>query len=358
MGAEVDFVKVGYDDLTKAQDDYINQSLELTEEQAIINDSIDQQKQKINELAESHENAYWAAYASIDGQIGLFETMSADADRSINDLIGSLDSQIAYMDKYSENITRAMKKGVDEGLVEKLSDGSEESAKILDAIVQGGEEDIKLLNEKFGLVEEGKGKFSGTVADMQTDFGKSMTAINVSLNNLILDMNKSDEAGRAARQTGDSYATGLRNKRGAVYNASAALARAANQGWHDYYQQHSPARVAIAAAEQTADSYAIGFERRQKKMEETTKKFARAANAGYTETMQDITIKAAPIIYNLSGAQTSPTNTKPVQKHGDVIVNVYGDGMIVRSDADIKKISQSLAAEAQRKIASKGGIPA
>ena len=141
---------------------------------------------------------------------------------------------------------------------------------------RAAKKDIKLLNEKFAGVEEGKEKFSGTVADMETDFKTNMDAIDKKLDELVKDMNKADEAAKAAKDTGDSYASGLRSKTKAVYNASAALAKASNQGWKDYYQQKSPSKVAMAEAAQTADSYAMGFESRIKHMEDTTAKFALA----------------------------------------------------------------------------------
>lgn len=333
--------------MTEAQKEQYNQLLLLEGE--------------LNNLAAAHEEAYWAAYDNIDGQIGLFETMSAEADQSIGDLIASLDSQIAYMDTYAANIEKAMALGVDKGLVQKLSDGSQESAKILDAIVNGGEDDIARLNEKLGKVEEGKNTFSTTVEDMEKDFGKKMDAINASLDGLVKDMNKSDAAATAGAQTGDSYATGLRNKYWSVYNESYRLGRAAIDGYKKGAGQNSPSKFAIAEARTTADSYAMGFEQRTKHMEDTVAKFAVAANTSYADTMKEIQSKAAPIIYNLSGLQTAQNDSAPIrvaQKSGDVTVNVYGEGMIVRNESDIKKISQNLAIEAQRKIAAKGGVPA
>ena len=54
----------------------------------------------------------------------------------------------------------------------RVSDGSQESAQILDAIVKGGTEDIAALNEQLAKVEEGKKDFSTTVAEMETEFDK------------------------------------------------------------------------------------------------------------------------------------------------------------------------------------------
>ncbi len=342
-GMTIDTYNIATAAMTEAQKEQFNQMLVLEGEMA--------------NLAAAYDAAYNAAYESIDGQIGLFQTMSSEADQSITDLIASLDTQITYMDTYAENINKAMEKGVDKGLVQQLSDGSEESAKILAAIVAGGEEDIASLNEKFGKVKEGKEEFSSTVADMETDFKTKMDAIGKELDGLTEDMNRSDEAAKAAKDTGDSYASGLRSKWSDVYNANKSLARAANQGWTDYYQQHSPAKRAIEAAAQTADSYAMGFESRIKNMEQTTGKFALAANDAYVNTMKDVTLKAAPVMYNLSvfPQRQAESQSRAATKVGDIIVQIDARGMVVRSENDIKKISKSLANETQRKIAARGG---
>jgi hypothetical protein len=74
------------------------------------------------------------------------------------------------MDEYANNMKTAVAMGVDEGLLAKLSDGSVESAKYLDAIVKGGKEKVDELNVEFQRVEEGKKAFSATMAEMSTDF--------------------------------------------------------------------------------------------------------------------------------------------------------------------------------------------
>ncbi len=350
LGEELTFAKEGYEGL-------IEPTETLTAEQQKIIDSLNSTSVALEELKAAHIEAYDAAYENISNQIGLFESISEksyssakNVDKAIGDMISSLESQSKYMDTYAENIKKAIEKGVDKGLVQKLSDGSVESAKTLATIVQGGEDKIKELNEKFGKVEEGKQKFAGTVADMETDFKTKMDSINARLDGLVKDMNKVEEAGKAGRDTGGSYAKGLRDKIDDVYDASAALARAANRGWKDYYQQHSPSKLAIKEATQTAESYIYPFEEQAKKMEKTVGKFAMAANDAYVDTMKDVTIKATPILYNLSGASEKPATTR-----SNINVNIDARGMVVRNDADIKKISQGLAEEVDRKIAAKGG---
>jgi TP901 family phage tail tape measure protein len=293
MNAELAALIPGWTGVTEAQAAYSEAIPDAMDGYLSIEERLEAQNTKLKELAAQHEASWQAAYKSIDGQIGLFETMEIKGGKSIEGLIGSLDSQIAYMDTYAKNIEKAMELGVDKGLVSKLSDGSKESAEILAGIVEGGEEDIKLLNEKLALVEEGKEDFAGTVAEMETEFSKNMDAINAKLDELVTDMNKADEALAAAEQTGDSYATGLRNKVGAAYRAGQAIGDAAMRGYNDKFQKHSPSKVAIRAGEETADSYATGFENRIKHMEDTTSKLAGAANDAYVDTMKTINRNAA-----------------------------------------------------------------
>ncbi len=352
------------DAISSTENEYANLS-ETTDEYGVAVDSLTAQQQtqydqmltlegEIDALTAAHKAAYDAAYESIDGQIGLFQKLDATADQSITDLIASLDSQITFMNEYSANIQKAMELGVDEGLIQKLSDGSEESAKILAAIVADGGQNVEELNAKFGLVEEGKETFAGTVADMETDFDASMAAINESLDELVENMDKSDKALQAAGDTGDSYAAGLRSRYAIVYAAAAALAAAANSGWRNYYDQHSPSKKAIAEASQTADSYAMGFEQRTENMEETTSDFASAANDAYVNTMNELTLKAAPIIYNLSAEPQRYAETARDIESGDTIIQIDARGAIVRSDEDIEKIAKGLADKLQRTKAAKG----
>lgn len=129
---------------------------------------------EIETLESAYNESYQAAMESINSQMGLFEEMDGSAKTSIDSLIETLKGQVSYLDTYGENIKKAMEMGVDQGLVKKLSDGSQESAQILDAIVKGGTEDIAALNEQFAKVEEGKKDFSTTVAQMETEFDKTM----------------------------------------------------------------------------------------------------------------------------------------------------------------------------------------
>ncbi len=70
----------------------------------------------------------------VDAQLGLFQKVDGLAKNTPTDLIETLADQAWFLDRYTANLQKTLGMGVDEGLVKKLSDGSEESTRYLDAI--------------------------------------------------------------------------------------------------------------------------------------------------------------------------------------------------------------------------------
>lgn len=128
-------------------------------------------------LEEAYDTAYASARESIDGQIKLFDDMSGavttlssitqeSAQNATAGFISSLDSQIAYMDTYAINMQIAAERGINQGLLQQLNDGSEQSAEILANIVNATDEQIAEMNSKWDEVSEGKDNF----ADAMTEY--------------------------------------------------------------------------------------------------------------------------------------------------------------------------------------------
>lgn len=192
---------------------------------------------QIQELAQAYDDAYNSARESIDGQIGLFDTMKTNTELSISNMQEAMESQIEYLNTYTDNLQKASEYGLNEGLISSLSNGSAESAGELDAIIskiedlggttEGMSEDAKKFvdsfNDSFSKVDEAKDSFANTVAEMETDFSDSMDAIENDLFTAIDNMNMADDAASAARATMDAYIKGIKDKTGEVNSALAAI---------------------------------------------------------------------------------------------------------------------------------------
>lgn len=130
-----------------------------------------------NAFTAAYNDAHAAAYASITGQMGLWGGMEPAVKSSVDGIISNLDSQIAYMDTYQANLAAAVSKGLDEGLVQKLSDGSRESAEILAGLATASEEKITEFNDKFAAVEEGKQTFADGLTQYSGVLGDETAAM-------------------------------------------------------------------------------------------------------------------------------------------------------------------------------------
>lgn len=191
-------------------------------------------KEDIEALCTAYDEAYEAARSSIDGQIGLFDKMSLDCQTSIQDMIDALDSQFEYLNNYTGNLKLASDYGLDEGLIGSLSDGSKESAEYLDTIVdkiqnlggstKGAQDFVNDLNKSFQDVEGAKDEFANTVAEMETDFTDSMTAIKKELKTSVNEMNMDSDAASAARSTINAYINTILEHKGLAISAAQQVA--------------------------------------------------------------------------------------------------------------------------------------
>ena len=201
-----------------------------------VSAALDTVKGELSELAAKYDEAYIAAYDSINSQIGLFDTMKTETELSISDMTTAMQSQIDYLNTYGENLKLAADFGLDEGLIDSLSDGSAESAGQLDAIIEkvqelGGttaeaQEFINGFNSSFEEVQTAKETFATQVATMQTDFEAAMDGINEKLVTSIENMNMSTDSAAAATATINAYVANIRAGKDSAVSAAESVAAA------------------------------------------------------------------------------------------------------------------------------------
>lgn len=222
---------------------------------------------EVESMHTAYEESYAAAMESIDAQVKLFQELDGSAKTSVDSLIATLKGQVAYMETYADNIQKAMEMGVDHGLIRKLSDGSEESAQILAAIVQGGTEDIAALNEQLAKVEEGKQEFSKTVAEMETDFQGKMDTLVDDLNKAFQDMNLKSDAYTIGKNNMQGLIDGTASQRAALVAKYAEMGRAALNAYKREVKQASPSKAFYQAGSFDIQGIISGAESEKAKLD-------------------------------------------------------------------------------------------
>ena len=238
--------------------------------------------EQMQELQDAYQEIYESAYAKITNQIGLFEEMSMESGESITDLIGNMKTQVEYMNEYAENIKLAMEYGVDKGIIEKLSDGSEKSAQYLAAIVADGGQNIDALNEEFARVKEGKEEFATTVAEMQTDYAKKMDELVTEAEKAVQEMAMYDKSFVSAVQTCKGLIDGVDSMWNEVISKHIALARAAREAYNKEMDIKSPSRKFKWSAEMEMEGIKAGISNKEDEVLRTYRELANTSIQAYT----------------------------------------------------------------------------
>ena len=253
-------IEQGWEDLAEAEAEAAEATVSYED---AVNTALSSVQADIDALCEAYDAAYESARSSIDGQIGLFDTMATETELSITDMQAAFDSQIEYLNTYSENLRKAAEYGLDEGLVASLSDGSEESAGYLNAIIENiealgdssaeAQAFVDNFNSSFQEVEAAKDEFATTVATMETDFDEKMAEIEGRLDEAIDNMNMETDAATAAKQTMDAYTQAIRD---GTSNAVSAAESAANAVSAALSSSYSGGNVAAVAGHANGTTYA------------------------------------------------------------------------------------------------------
>lgn len=224
--------------VAQAVEDSQNQTVSYEE---AVSAAVSTAQTELDNLTAAYDKAYESARTSIEGQIGLFDTMKTSSELSISDMEKAMQSQTDYLNLYSENLKKAAEYGLDDGLIKSLSDGSEESAGYINAIIQnieklGGSTEgmpaaaskfVTEFNSKFEETEKAKDTFADNVAKMETDFDEKMGEIENRMSETVENMEMTDKAQKAARDTIKAYCDAIRSMTGEAGSAAEAVANAA-----------------------------------------------------------------------------------------------------------------------------------
>lgn len=188
-----------------------------------------------------------AAREDVERIVSGFGKIEMPEPQSMGDTLENLQSQLEYMETYKKNLEEAQKLGLSDELTKQLSDGSEESAAILQGIVDDGGETIDALNAKFAEVSTGKEAMATAMAEAQTDFKTKADAIVASTNAMVNNFNQESAAKTAAAATIQGVIDGMNSKLDVLRQKSNQIRRLANPtGGNDYQPNDNTHAAGIA----------------------------------------------------------------------------------------------------------------
>ena len=275
-------------------------------------------------LMQTYEDTYNAAYESMSGQFGLFETAAAEVTLSTDQMIEAMMSQVDYMSTYSENLRLAAQYGITDGLVAALSDGSTQSAGYLQAIVaeidaaggaasEGGQKIVQGLNEAFNARQQSLEAYATSIADTNTQIDEKMSELVENTAQKVAELDMADDAQTSAANTITGFLAGIDANSGALLARMTKLGNDAIAAFNAGLEENSPSRATKRSA-----YYAVtGFTDEIKDKEEFVKR-----------TMQELGKTAAtsfPIDLSASGGTAGGGGGASISS--STVINIYPQQM-------------------------------
>ena len=211
---------------TAAYDEYAQSINNTTAANTSYQSTSEEQVQKLDAVAEAlqplvdYQNEVRdATMDQVNSVISGFDKMEVGTEATIDSMIEGLSSQIAFMDTYATNMQEASRRGVNEGLLASLADGSVESAEYLSAILTGTDDDITALNKKWLRTQEGKDDFAEVLAAMKLDADDEYQAILDKATTTIAGLDMSGAAYTSLSSTVQGIIDGISSKAPEVQTA-------------------------------------------------------------------------------------------------------------------------------------------
>lgn len=129
----------------------------------------------VETLRQEYDAAKESAFNSINSQVGLLDELATKSDKSAKDIVANWEKQKEALNRYSENMQRAVDMGLDEVLVQQLSDGSQQSMVILEELVNSTDVNVQEINAAFQGVQDAKDTVASTMAAIETDMSDKLS---------------------------------------------------------------------------------------------------------------------------------------------------------------------------------------
>lgn len=263
-------------------------------------DDVDTTSESVAALTEAYNTAKEDARESVDAQIGYFDELAMESDTSAAKIVENWANQKKAFDNYSANLQKAVDMGLDEALVQQLSDGSEQSMIILDAFVNDTEMSVDEINAAFADNTDARDNMTSTMAEVSV-------ALNEELAGMVAD------AKASGGYIGDGIAEGIRGKIGLVQSAMESLANGSVIRFNETLSINSPSRVMKRQAKWIPKGAALGVTDAAEEFERSMQQLADAGRQAFAEDI-DSNLYIQPTV----GREVVTSETHNSATYGDL----------------------------------------
>lgn len=260
-------------------------------------------------LTQAYNAAKSAARDSIDSQIGYFDALDEKSDLSAEKIVKNWEKQKKAFTQYGDNLKKAVELGLDETLVQQLSDGSQQSMLILDELLNGTELTIDEINAAFGGMSDARDSLSGTMAEMEA-------IANGTYDDMVA------AAQTAGYNTVQGLANGVRSNVSILENAMRDMGKKAQIAFNRTMEIQSPSRVMARAGGYVVAGVVQGVERNSRDLEKAMSALATAGQVAYQDQLDHVA-QYPSMMQGVPGYGTSTTNNNRTINLGGVSVAIY-----------------------------------
>lgn len=286
--------------------DYYNQKiLEVAQSQSTLTDAQLAVITSTENLVAGYEEAKIAAMDSINSQIGLFEELSAKHDWTADQIIKNWQSQQTAFANYAQNLEKAVDLGLDQTLIQQLSDGSVESMQILDALVNDTKIDVAAINAEFEKTSEAKDNMANTMALIHTDSSEKWDAIVA-------------DAEDAGMKVATGSAKGVRENSWRFVQEISNMAADGQEWWNKIWDIHSPSRWMAGASEDIVDGGANSIAKYSDRFAESLASMAQLGKASFLQEKLDVAMQYPDMV-----AASTVNNSRSVTHMGGFNIQIY-----------------------------------
>lgn len=119
------------------------------------------------DLAKKFQETKDSARESLDSTIGLFQELKFESDATKESIIANWKSQQEAFSNYAQNLQKAVDMGLDEALVQQLSDGTQQSMEYLQILVSDTSTSVEEINAQFQSLSQSKDVAATTIAGIK-----------------------------------------------------------------------------------------------------------------------------------------------------------------------------------------------